>query len=135
MTLFTARLLTPVLCRACAAFCRDDIEEALKSKREEDYVRPLSVLFNAFIMMQIFNEICSRRIEDEYDFFAGLYKSPIFIGVLIATFGLQAIIMNFMGLFFKVRRWELYSAEVQGGWASGEVMRCENCRALKACSL
>ncbi len=51
---------------------------------------------------QVFNEICARRIADEYDFFSGLTKSPIFMAVIVITMGLQAIIMNFMGLFFSV---------------------------------
>ena len=34
--------------------------------------RALSLLFNAFIWCQIFNEINCRRIQDEYDIFAGL---------------------------------------------------------------
>jgi hypothetical protein len=34
---------------------------------------------------------------------AGLYKEPIFLAVIIITLGLQAIIINFLGTFFKVR--------------------------------
>jgi len=51
---------------------------------------------------QVFNEICSRRINDEYDFFSGLITNPTFMSVLIITVGLQAIIINFLGIFFKV---------------------------------
>ena len=34
----------------------------------------------------------------------GLFQSPIFVGVIVITLGLQAIIMNFLGMFFKVRK-------------------------------
>jgi len=54
------------------------------------------------LQIQVFNEICSRRIHDEYDFFSGLITNPIFMAVLIITVGLQAIIINFLGMFFKV---------------------------------
>lgn len=37
--------------------------------------RALSLLFNAFIWCQIFNEVNCRRIQDEYDIFAGLASS------------------------------------------------------------
>ncbi len=52
--------------------------------------------------MQLANEINARRILDEYDIFNGLFSSPIFMGVIIITAGLQAIIINFLGAFFKV---------------------------------
>ena len=51
----------------------------------------------------MFNEICSRRIADEYDFFGGLIQSPTFMWVIVITVGLQALIINFMGIFFSVR--------------------------------
>lgn len=62
----------------------------------------LSVLFNAFIWMQLANEINARRIFDEYDIFSNLHRSPIFCAVIVITAGLQAIIINFLGAFFKV---------------------------------
>ncbi len=43
---------------------------------------------------QILNEINSRRLNDEYNMFEDLHKSPIFIGVIIITIGLQVIIMQ-----------------------------------------
>ncbi|KIY95446.1 hypothetical protein MNEG_12518, partial [Monoraphidium neglectum] len=51
----------------------------------------------------IFNEINARRLNDELNVFEGLHRSPIFIGVLAITVGLQIIIMMTpMGRFFKV---------------------------------
>ena len=61
----------------------------------------LLIIFVIYLS-QVFNEICSRRINDEYDFFAGLITSPTFMSVLIITVGLQALIINVMGIFFKV---------------------------------
>jgi hypothetical protein len=56
---------------------------------ELDLRYSLSVLFNCFIWCQIFNEICSRRIKDEYDFFVGLFDTPIFPSVIVITAGAQ----------------------------------------------
>ena len=71
---------------------------------------PLILLLHATVLpvqiyAQVFNEICSRRINDEYDFFSGLITNPTFMAVLIITVGLQAIIINFLGIFFKVSMW------------------------------
>ncbi|KAI8477413.1 MAG: hypothetical protein J3K34DRAFT_453016 [Monoraphidium minutum] len=78
-------------------------EKAHEKQDEEDFKRADSLLFNAFIWCQIFNEINARRINDELNVFEGLHKSPIFIGVLAVTIGLQVVIMmTKMGIFFKV---------------------------------
>ncbi|MEW5304021.1 MAG: hypothetical protein WDW36_006657 [Sanguina aurantia] len=68
----------------------------------DDYKRPLSVLFNAFIMCQICNEINSRRINDEYNVFENFLANPIFLSVIGISGVLQFLIMEFLGLFFKV---------------------------------
>ncbi len=79
------------------------LAKKLDDQQQTDWEAPLSVLFNAFIWMQIFNEICARRINDEYDFFVGLEKSPVFVAVIVITIVLQIIIMQALGLFFSVR--------------------------------
>ena len=63
-------------------------------RKEDDEERSKSLLFNAFIFMQVFNEINSRKILDEYNVFAGIQRSPIFLGVLIITVVLQIIIVQ-----------------------------------------
>jgi hypothetical protein len=35
-----------------------------------------------FILLQIFNLVVSRRINDEYNFFEGLHKSTLFLVIL-----------------------------------------------------
>ena len=64
--------------------------------REEEYDEQgaKSLLFNAFIFMQVFNEINSRKILDEYNVFEGIFKSPIFFGVLAVTVLLQIVIVQ-----------------------------------------
>lgn len=77
------------------------MSERLDHWQEKDRFQSTSVLFNAFIMAQVANEISSRRINNEYDIFSGMFQSPIFISVIAITMGLQAIIINFLGSFFK----------------------------------
>lgn len=93
-----------------AAFCGDGVDSCnllddanevwelwskfYKHAVEDDEETSKSVLFNAFIFMQIFNEINSRKILDEYNVFEGILSSPIFVGVLVITTALQIIIVQ-----------------------------------------
>eukprot|EP00878_Enallax_costatus_P000995 GHUV01001127.1.p1 GENE.GHUV01001127.1~~GHUV01001127.1.p1 ORF type:complete len:1156 (+),score=304.08 GHUV01001127.1:371-3838(+) len=80
------------------------MDKAYTHESEVDWEKADSLLFNSFIWLQIFNEVNSRRINDELNVFAHVQHSPIFIGVLIVTAALQVIIMQTpVGRFFKVR--------------------------------
>ncbi|KDD74835.1 cation transporting ATPase [Helicosporidium sp. ATCC 50920] len=79
-------------------------EERYEEVREEDRKRANSLVFNAFIWLQLFNLVNSRCIRHEYNVFAGLPSSPIFIVVLVVCVGAQLIIMFFLGGIFKVER-------------------------------
>ncbi|DBA78916.1 TPA: hypothetical protein ACH3X1_008797 [Trebouxia sp. C0004] len=48
-----------------------------------------SVVFNCFIFFQIFNQINSRKIKDEYNPFAGLLSSATFLYILVIEVVLQ----------------------------------------------
>ncbi|GFH20619.1 calcium-transporting ATPase [Haematococcus lacustris] len=78
-----------------------DLQRGLNDDWYRQRHTSLSVLFNAFICMQVANEVASRRIYDEYDFLSGLLTNPVFMAVIVITMGLQAIIINFLGTFFK----------------------------------
>ena len=68
-----------------------------------------SVFSTTGFVLQIFNEINSRKIADEYNIFDGLFTSTIFIGVLIITTVMQIIIMSTpLAAFFKVDSLEWY---------------------------
>jgi P-type Ca2+ transporter type 2C len=76
-----------------------------KKIKEEDETTSKSLLFNAFIFMQVCNEINSRKILDEYNIFQGIFTSAIFMGVLVVTIGLQVlIVMSPVNFIFKVNR-------------------------------
>ncbi len=63
-----------------------------------------TIVFNSFVWMQIFNEFNARSIDDHQNIFKGLHKSYIFIGVILISAGLQAIIVELSGAVFKVGR-------------------------------
>jgi hypothetical protein len=50
--------------------------------------RHLTVVFNLFVWLQIFNMLCARKINDEVNIFEGIHTNAMFIAVLAAIAGL-----------------------------------------------
>jgi magnesium-transporting ATPase (P-type) len=61
----------------------------------------LTIIFNTFVFCQVFNEINARSIGDEMNVFKGLYKSPLFLGILLFTVVAQYGIVEFGGDFVR----------------------------------
>jgi Ca2+-transporting ATPase len=57
-----------------------------------------TVIFNAFVFCQIFNEFNSRK-PDQINIFQGLFSSHSFIGIISITLVLQVLIVEFAGKF------------------------------------
>ncbi|XP_039617729.1 plasma membrane calcium-transporting ATPase 1a isoform X2 [Polypterus senegalus] len=60
-----------------------------------------TIVFNTFVMMQLFNEINARKIHGERNVFEGIYNNPIFCSIVIGTFIIQIIIVQFGGKPFS----------------------------------
>ncbi|XP_066559299.1 plasma membrane calcium-transporting ATPase 4 isoform X1 [Amia ocellicauda] len=60
-----------------------------------------TIVFNTFVMMQLFNEINARKIHGERNVFEGVYRNPIFCSVVLGTFGCQIIIVQYGGKPFS----------------------------------
>jgi len=54
--------------------------------------RHFTNVFNVFVVVQIFNMISSRQINDEKNIFQGLHRSKIFIGVFLIICGGQFVV-------------------------------------------
>uniref|UniRef100_A0A6I8P5C6 Calcium-transporting ATPase n=1 Tax=Ornithorhynchus anatinus TaxID=9258 RepID=A0A6I8P5C6_ORNAN len=50
-----------------------------------------TIIFNTFVMMQLFNEINARKIHGERNVFDGIFGNPIFCTIVLGTFGVQVI--------------------------------------------
>lgn len=61
----------------------------------------LTFVFNAFVMMQLFNEVNARSTRFDRGVAKDFTKSPLFIAVLIATFLMQIVIVQYGGAFFR----------------------------------
>ncbi|CAL5420791.1 unnamed protein product [Camellia sinensis] len=55
-------------------------------------------IFNTFVFCQVFNEINSRDME-KINVFRGMFKSWVFIAVMVSTVTFQVIIVEFLGSF------------------------------------
>ncbi|XP_018111518.1 plasma membrane calcium-transporting ATPase 1 isoform X1 [Xenopus laevis] len=60
-----------------------------------------TIVFNTFVMMQLFNEINARKIHGERNVFEGIYNNIIFCSIVIGTFIIQIVIVQFGGKPFS----------------------------------
>ncbi|XP_061951139.1 calcium-transporting ATPase 8, plasma membrane-type-like isoform X1 [Populus nigra] len=72
-----------------------------------------TLIFNAFVLCQIFNEVNSRK-PDELNIFKGILKSHLFIGINAVTLLLQVIIIEFGGKFTSTVKlnWKMWLISV-----------------------
>uniref|UniRef100_A0A1I7XU50 P-type Cu(+) transporter n=1 Tax=Heterorhabditis bacteriophora TaxID=37862 RepID=A0A1I7XU50_HETBA len=60
-----------------------------------------TLVFNAFVMMTIFNEINARKVHGERNVFKGLAKNRVFCVIWLSTFIGQILITQFGGAWFS----------------------------------
>uniref|UniRef100_A0A6I8PLD8 Calcium-transporting ATPase n=1 Tax=Ornithorhynchus anatinus TaxID=9258 RepID=A0A6I8PLD8_ORNAN len=60
-----------------------------------------TIIFNTFVMMQLFNEINARKIHGERNVFDGIFRNPIFCTIVLGTFLIQIVIVQFGGKPFS----------------------------------
>ncbi|XP_059858528.1 plasma membrane calcium-transporting ATPase 3 isoform X11 [Delphinus delphis] len=60
-----------------------------------------TIIFNTFVMMQLFNEINARKIHGERNVFHGIFGNPIFCTIVLGTFVIQIVIVQFGGKPFS----------------------------------
>ncbi|MCO5568855.1 hypothetical protein L7F22_022556 [Adiantum nelumboides] len=57
-----------------------------------------TIIFNAFVLCQLFNEVNARKPEQK-NIFQGLFRHKLFMGIVLSTLVLQAIIVEFLNRF------------------------------------
>ncbi|XP_072482872.1 plasma membrane calcium-transporting ATPase 3 isoform X13 [Notamacropus eugenii] len=60
-----------------------------------------TIIFNTFVLMQLCNEINARKIHGERNVFEGIFSNPIFCSIVLGTFGIQIVIVQFGGKPFS----------------------------------
>ncbi|XP_058113638.1 calcium-transporting ATPase 5, plasma membrane-type-like [Magnolia sinica] len=78
-----------------------------------------TVIFNAFVLCQIFNEFNARK-PDEMNAFDGVTKNRLFMGIIGFTLLLQVLIIQFLGKFTKTTKlsWKLWLVCIAIGFIS-----------------
>ena len=67
---------------------------------EHDY-RHGTIIFNAFIFCQLWNEYTSRKLFDEWNMFEGVQNNTMFIFVSLVSVGLQVMLVQVGGEWVK----------------------------------
>ncbi|XP_063065278.1 plasma membrane calcium-transporting ATPase 3-like [Engraulis encrasicolus] len=60
-----------------------------------------TIIFNTFVLMQLFNEINARKIHGERNVFDGIFANPIFCSIVFGTFAVQIVIVQWGGKPFS----------------------------------
>lgn len=63
-----------------------DIDSGRKAPLHSPPSQHYTIVFNTFVLMQLFNEINSRKIHGERNVFSGVYHNLIFCSVVLGTF-------------------------------------------------
>ena len=66
--------------------------------------RHMTVVFTAFVFMQVFNMINARKIHDEKHIFAGIVDNRMFCGIWMVIFVVQMILSQFSQDIFQCSR-------------------------------
>ncbi|KAI5059223.1 hypothetical protein GOP47_0025542 [Adiantum capillus-veneris] len=75
-----------------------------------------TIIFNAFVFCQLFNEVNCRKLE-ERNVFSGLLSSWLFIGIMGITVVLQVVIVEFLNKFASTVKldWEYWVISIAMG--------------------
>ena len=61
-----------------------------------------TIIFQAFVFMQLFNQINARKLgEKEFNVFSEFCNNFMFIAIVIATFGIQMLIVEYGGAYMN----------------------------------
>jgi Ca2+-transporting ATPase len=62
-----------------------------------------TIIFNAFVWMQIFNIFNNRRLDNKLNVLEGVHRNPYFIGIVVLIVGLQVMIIFVGGRAFAIK--------------------------------
>ncbi|KAE8731558.1 Calcium-transporting ATPase 8, plasma membrane-type [Hibiscus syriacus] len=87
-----------------------------------------TLIFNTFVLCQIFNEFNARKLEKK-NVFEGIHKNKLFIGIIGITIVLQVVMVEFLKRFADTERlnwgqWGACIAMAAVSWPLGWVVKC-----------
>ena len=82
-----------MLCRcACACALGEkllDVENGRSLSQDSPPCEHMTVVFNTFVLMTLFNEINARKLHNERNVFEGLFSNPLFLFIWIGSYIVQ----------------------------------------------
>uniref|UniRef100_UPI00398E367E plasma membrane calcium-transporting ATPase 1-like isoform X1 n=1 Tax=Pristiophorus japonicus TaxID=55135 RepID=UPI00398E367E len=78
-----------------------DIDSGRNAPLHSPATEHYTIVFNTFVMMQLFNEINARKIHGERNVFEAIFRNPIFCSIVVGTFLIQIVIVEFGGKPFS----------------------------------
>ena len=75
--------------------------------KDDGYSRHMTTVFNIFVWFQIFNMICSRKIDDKWNVFDGIFTNPLFVIIWVVICLGQFLMCQYAGRVFKVHKYGL----------------------------
>ena len=88
-----------------------------------------TIIFNAFVWMQLWNEINSRKVNSEWNVFEHLFSNWLFPAIIVGTIAVQIIMVELLGSFantvgLNAYEWLFCVALGMGGLPVGLLQRC-----------
>lgn len=86
-----------------------------------------TLIFNAFVLCQIFNEFNARKIEKK-NVFEGILKNKLFVGIIGVTVVLQVVMVEFLNKFADTERlnfweWGMCVGIAAASWPIGLIVK------------
>ena len=78
-----------------------DIDSGVDRPEPSPASQHYTIIFNAFVLMTLFNEINSRKINGEKNVFSGIASNVVFCSIFVSTAVIQVIIVQFGGISFS----------------------------------
>eukprot|EP01133_Synstelium_polycarpum_P016349 gene16349-19448_t len=96
---------------------------------EKDGVEHYTVIFNTFVMMQLFNEINARVLGNKLNPFSNILANPIYLIIMVVTIGIQILFVTFGGeatscVPLSLKEWLLCAATGLVSLPLGFLLRC-----------
>ncbi|CAK7327139.1 unnamed protein product [Dovyalis caffra] len=87
-----------------------------------------TLIFNIFVLCQVFNEFNARKLEEK-NVFEGIHKNKLFLGIIGITILLQVLMVEFLKKFADTERlnWGQWGACIgiaAQSWPIGWVVKC-----------
>ncbi|KAJ4722549.1 Calcium-transporting ATPase [Melia azedarach] len=87
-----------------------------------------TLIFNTFVLCQVFNEFNARKLEKK-NVFQGIHKNKLFLGIIVITIALQVVMVEFLKKFADTERlnWGQWGACIglaAVSWPIGWAVKC-----------